>query len=121
MFNKLLLSACVVGFFGCSKSPSKSVNFISENVSLYEPKDLIDLINQSKVSPVEAYNSVESLQNSFKNSYVGYNVKKTLIFDCLNFFPIDQVFFKVKKIKLRNLETKQKFSCTCLPLNITVN
>ena len=73
----IFLFAGLIGIFGCAKETNSK--YISENVSLYDPKIITDVINESKITTEQAMNSVESLQQAFKTSYVGYNLKKSLI------------------------------------------
>ena len=63
----------------CSNQSSNQSGYISENVSLYDPKTILDFVKKNKISPEQVIQSIESMQNALKTSYIGYNIKKSLI------------------------------------------
>lgn len=70
---------CIMAFTSCSNDTARNANYISENVSFYDPKIILDYVKKNKITPDQAISSIDALQKSFKNSYIGYNLKKSLI------------------------------------------
>lgn len=67
----LALSSC--------DSSKNSKTFIAENVSVYDPNLIADFVNGQKLSKSQVLDSIQAMQNAFRVSYIGYNLKKEMI------------------------------------------
>lgn len=79
MKSLLIVVVCVLGLTGCSNQNANQSGYISQNISLYDPKIILDFVKKNKITPEQAMHSIDSMQKSLKVSYIGYNLKKDLI------------------------------------------
>ena len=79
----LTLSICVLA--SCGKPPASSDsqvfagNLIADNVFTYTPPNSVDLVNARRLTRQNVLDNISALQTSFRGSYVGYDLKKSLI------------------------------------------
>lgn len=74
----MLLILSLVVLSGCGGNPD-SQDYLSANVKLYKPEDVNEFVRQQKLTKKQLFESIGALQKSFKSSYIGYYLKKSLI------------------------------------------
>ena len=72
----LSLGALVISGCGGSSGPSE---YLGQNVALFDPKSVMQIIEKSKIPKAQFLDSIAGMQRAFKVSYIGYNLKKSLI------------------------------------------
>lgn len=79
MKSLFLLGFILLTLTSCGNSSNSDSNYLSQNVMLYDPNSVGDLIKQQKIKKTQMLDSLHSLKESLKASYIGYNLKKSLI------------------------------------------
>lgn len=64
---------------GCQSKVEENAMDLGNGVSIYDPQELTALLNAQKISEEQRRLSISSLRTAFKASYVGYELKKSLI------------------------------------------
>lgn len=81
MTKKSLFISIVAGlvFSACQGNNNPPGDYLSANIKLYDPKDISEYVEKNRMSKSSVLDSLAALKISFKNSYIGYNLKKSLI------------------------------------------
>ncbi|WP_413287736.1 S41 family peptidase [Bdellovibrio sp. HCB337] len=69
----------VGALLGCQSKVDQNTVNLGENLAVYNPDDLDKLLEDKKLTEDQRKTSIEALRTAFKASYVGYDLKKTLI------------------------------------------
>jgi len=78
--KKLIYLTAVLGLFSCGQQPTglNPKNQIAANVFLYDQDDSRNFILNQRLTRAQVQNSINRMKDSFKASYIGYQVKKQL-------------------------------------------
>lgn len=81
MLSKFYLIICLLFVFGCSdrKPQFNPDHLIAHNLYTYDPTEVKAVLDQQRVTNEELMSTIASLKTSFRSSYAGYYLKKSLI------------------------------------------
>lgn len=76
----ILLTAISFSLFSCQQNPASDGPIrLSLNSQTFTPESIREFVNNTRISRENALNSLQAMKISFRESYIGYELKKQLI------------------------------------------